>query len=267
MQMIGKKWFGAWVVLFLLMTLGHSKVIAENLHAETLAKFVFTANENPLKQVETALETAKTENKLTMVVMGAQWCHDSRALAENFSKPSMQKILDEHYVVQFIDVGYLQDHRNIAKKLGYPNYFATPTVLIVEPNTNTLLNYDDVNIWQNAASESFERYQQYFAEAGKPINPEIKQNVVNSENQQALDKFTAEQSQRLTNAYAQLGPILQKYKEGTLDSADKFDETWKQVRSFRVSLQEDLVRLKHQAIESEQPLVFPRYASFEWEQK
>jgi thiol-disulfide isomerase/thioredoxin len=267
MQMMGKKGFGTWVALVLLLCLGHSRVNAENLHTETLDKFIFTANDNPLLQVEMALETAKAENKLTMVVMGAQWCHDSRALAENFSKPSMQTILDERYVVQFIDVGYLQDHRNIASKLGYPNYFATPTVLIVEPNTNRLLNYDDVHIWQNAASEPFERYQQYFAKAGKPIDTEPEQNDVNSDNQQALDKFTLEQSQRLTNAYAQLGPMLRKYKEGTLDSADKFDETWKQVRSFRVSLQEDLVRLKRQAFKSEQSLIFPRYAAFEWEQK
>jgi hypothetical protein len=263
---MNKKEFGAFVILVLLLTLGHSKVNAENLHAETLDKFIFTANEDPLGQVETALEAAKTENKLAMVVMGAQWCHDSRALAENFSKPSMQSILDERYVIQFIDVGYLQDRRKLVEKLGYPNYFATPTVLIVDPNTNTLLNYDDVKIWQNADSVPFERYQQYFAEAGMLVDSKLTQKIVNSENRKALDNFTSEQSQRLTNAYAQLGPMLQKYKQGTLDSTDRFDETWKQVRSFRVSLQEDLVRLNRQAINSEQPLSFPTYAAFDWEQ-
>lgn len=267
MQMMGKKRFGAWLALFLLITLGHSKINAENNHSETLDKFVFAANDNPLQQVEKALETAKAESKLAIVVMGAQWCHDSRALAENFSKQSMQKILDEYYIVQFIDVGYLQDRSQITQRLGYPNYFATPTVLIVDPNSDSLLNYDEVKIWQNAANVPFDRYQQYFAEKGEQSNGQHFKQSVNSETQQALEQFTAEQSQRLTNAYAELGPMLQKYEEGSLDSSNKFDKTWKQVRSFRVSLQKDLLRLKRQAMESEQPLTFPSYASFEWEKE
>ena len=42
------------------------------------------------------LVAAKEEGKLAMLLFGANWCHDSRALAAHFEKPRFQTLLRSH---------------------------------------------------------------------------------------------------------------------------------------------------------------------------
>ena len=99
-----------------------------------------------------------------MFVLGAQWCHDSRGLAANFSKPAMQEILQQKYETLFIDVGFLKDRRNVTERFDYPAYFATPTVLIIAPDTKQLLNQSSLQIWQAADSVDFDTYLNQFSD-------------------------------------------------------------------------------------------------------
>ena len=39
------------------------------------------------------LAAAKAENKKALLVFGANWCHDSRALAAHFEKPRFQTLI------------------------------------------------------------------------------------------------------------------------------------------------------------------------------
>lgn len=234
---------------------------------QTHPEYIFTPHENPMSLVESALQEAKHQDKLLILVLGAQWCHDSRALAGTFSTASMQTIFSQSYLVQFIDVGYLEDRTDITKRFGYPNYFATPTVLVVDPKTEKMMNTSKVSIWQNAASLDLDTYQNYFSWLPASLSSSNHSLFAPSARVLRVESFASKQSARLSKAYEILGPMLKDYKDGTLTSRQKFDETWDQIKEFRTQLQADLVNLNQQANQADTELVFPIYPSFEWEIK
>ncbi|MBT1450142.1 thioredoxin family protein [Glaciecola sp. XM2] len=238
-------------------------------HEQTtiLPKYTYTSSETATNQIDAMLTQAKTENKLAMVVLGASWCHDSVGLQQNFSNPKMHALLEEKYVTRFIDVGYLDDLRHITQRFGYPAYFGTPTVLVIEPHTQTLLNHEQVSIWQSADSVPFDEYVAHFQSFSLNESTPTKSPAVNH---QALADFEQAQIQRLFAAYAILGPQLQADEEGTLEDKDAFYTQWRSVYQFRTQLQADLVALKQQAYQSaaqgnEVNLSFPEYPPFAWE--
>lgn len=257
--------------LFILCLITLLGACATNEHAKVLDKYRYLPVANNMQQVDDVLAKAKSENKLAMIVLGAQWCHDSVGLAEKFSSDSMQTLLDEKYVSVFIDVGYLEDRRNITQRFGYPTYFGTPTVLIVEPNTESLLNHDEVSKWQAADSVPSDEYLRYFgAISGKQKS--VSSTKLSPTLNAKIAAFEQQQVTRLYNAYAVLGPMLKADEDGTLADKDDFYAKWKKVYQFRRQLQADLVSLKNLARKKKQEkdksrLLLPTYPAFEWETK
>jgi hypothetical protein len=240
--------------------------------ANVLPQYQYIANTDLNEKIDATLERAKTQNKLAMIVLGSTWCHDSVGLSQNFSSEAMHKVLQENYSTLFVDVGYLEDLRHVTQRFGYPGYFGTPTVLVVEPNTQTLLNHDDVNVWQSANSVPFEEYVSYFTllSNAEPMAL-IEQNAQIANAQIAA--FEETQIERLFKAYAVLGPLLKADNEGTLENASAFYANWRKVYEFRTQLQADLVSLKNQARIAQmngqdgesQSLEIPSYPAFDWE--
>ena len=56
-----------------------------------LEQFTFNPVANPMADVDEAIKGAIKRDKLLLLVLGAQWCHDSRGLASRFSD---EKLLD-----------------------------------------------------------------------------------------------------------------------------------------------------------------------------
>ena len=107
------------------------------------------------------MAAAKAENKKALLVFGANWCHDSRALAAHFEKPRFQTLIQENYKLAYIDVG--QKNRNIdqAQKFGVDSIVGSPTVFITLPD-GTVLNAETAPTWRNAASRDEESIWTYF---------------------------------------------------------------------------------------------------------
>jgi hypothetical protein len=218
------------------------------------SNYVFTATENPILQAKTALRRALAENKYALIVLGAKWCHDSVGLAEHFSTDEMQTVLAERYVTQFIDVAYLEDRRDITNLVGYPNYFATPTVLIVDPVSNTLLNMDSLTKWQSAASVDLQVYIEQFSRFNQeetPTKPAL------SNNMPPLEAFEAQQSERLQQGYRVLGPLLaisdvEGSSKMTGQEREQFLKLWREVKKFRTNLQANIHELRSVEIDNDE---------------
>ncbi|WP_026377166.1 thioredoxin family protein [Aestuariibacter salexigens] len=112
--------------------------------------------------VSAGLEAARRENKLLMLVLGADWCHDSRGFARTISQTDLQSIMSPRYHTVMMSVGYLDNLQSVMSQFGHPVYFGTPTVLIVEPHSRQLLNRNSLAIWQSADSQPQEEYVNYF---------------------------------------------------------------------------------------------------------
>ena len=131
---------------------------------------LYDATRDARADVAAALTRAKASNKRVILVMGANWCHDSKALAGWFESARFKAMLTPLYEIVYIDVGKPQkrEGRNIeiAREFGIKKIKGTPTVLILSPD-GALLNKRDAPTWRNAASQSEDAIFAYFAEFGR----------------------------------------------------------------------------------------------------
>ena len=95
--------------------------------------------------------------KHVLLVMGANWCHDSRALAGWLETPRFQQLVDAEYELVYVNIGMPQtgDGHNleIARRFGLEELPGTPNLLVLTP-LGTLVNADTATTWRNAASRS-----------------------------------------------------------------------------------------------------------------
>jgi thiol-disulfide isomerase/thioredoxin len=111
-----------------------------------------------------------------LLVMGANWCHDSRALAGWLETPRFAALVAERYELVFVNVGMPQtgDGHNldIAKRFGLADFPGTPALLVLTPE-GALVNADTATSWRNAATRSEDAiYAELAALAETPVTPE-----------------------------------------------------------------------------------------------
>ena len=117
----------------------------------------FDVSRDAMADVDAALERAAKGGKRVLLVMGANWCHDSRALAGWLETPRFQALVEAEYELVFVNVGLPQtgDGHNlgIAHRFGLEEPEGTPNVLVLTPS-GTLVNADTATTWRNSASRS-----------------------------------------------------------------------------------------------------------------
>ncbi len=115
------------------------------------------------KAVDEALSDAALAGKHAMIVMGANWCHDSRALAGWFQTPRFEAMLEENYVVRYIDVGQKDRNIDVAQRFGLDSIVGTPTIIVTDTQGD-VLNLETAPTWRNAASRTEDQIYDYFLE-------------------------------------------------------------------------------------------------------
>lgn len=142
----------------------------------------FEAEKNARAAVDAAIIKAAASNKDALIVMGANWCHDSRALATHFETPKFKAMMSSHYVLEYIDVAQKNMNQDIANDFGLDGTKGTPTVIIVD-GTGIVKNLEDAPTWRNAASRSEEEIFKYFrdyAHMSRP-NPMLRSTITREE--------------------------------------------------------------------------------------
>jgi thioredoxin-related protein len=224
---------------------------------------VYVASDDPMGDVQSALNDAKANNKHLLIIMGASWCHDSRGLASKFATPGLAALLKEHYEVVYVDVGYFNDLRHISERFDQAHYFATPTVMIVNAQSEQLINASTMAQWGRADSIPYEQYIEYFTHyASLEKAPSIH---LSNEHQRLIGSFKQAQGQRLMNAYTKLAPSMKKEDDNN-EPDEEFLALWREVRSYRLQLQQDIQALYDNAHnQASTPIELPIYSSFSWE--
>jgi thiol-disulfide isomerase/thioredoxin len=113
--------------------------------------------------VDEALAAAKLSDKHAIIVMGADWCHDSRALAGWFKTPRFEAMLEENFIVRYIDVGQKDRNIDVAQRFGLENIVGTPTIIVTD-SQGRVLNLDSAPTWRNAASRTENSIFEYFSD-------------------------------------------------------------------------------------------------------
>ncbi|MGS2721955.1 thioredoxin family protein [Paraglaciecola aestuariivivens] len=223
-----------------------------------LPEYQFEPDQDYLASIQKAQNEAQQQNKLLLLVLGASWCHDSQDLAKGFSRSEVDEILKAKFVTHFIDVGYFEDKHGVPQKYGYPGYFATPTVLIIDPHTNQLVNRASITKWQHASQQKPQDFIQYF---NQPFSTPPQPLVSSIE----LEHFTHIQMQRLKQAFDHLREEWRLVRAGEKQDVTELQTISEEVWQFRVNLQKHLHSLQNQLnAEPNKSLTFPEFAEFSW---
>lgn len=122
----------------------------------------YDAKADAWADLNATLSAARKSGKRSIIVMGANWCHDSRGLAYYFENPVFRAENIEPYFEQvYIDVGEKNRNIDIAQKFGLEEIKGTPTIFVLSSD-GQVLNLDTAPTWRNAASRSEEEIIEYF---------------------------------------------------------------------------------------------------------
>lgn len=117
----------------------------------------YAAEADAARDIDAALARAAASGKRVLLVLGANWCHDSRALAGWLETPRFAALAAQSYEVVFVDVGTPQtgEGRNldIARRFGLAEMTGTPALLVLTAQGKAV-NLDTAAGWRNAASRS-----------------------------------------------------------------------------------------------------------------
>jgi thiol-disulfide isomerase/thioredoxin len=116
-------------------------------------------------QVDAAIARARASGHEAILIFGANWCGDSRALAGWFATPRFKAMLDARYEIVWIDVGQKDRNLDLARRFGLDGIKGTPTVLVVDGDGKPL-NLKDAPRWNNARSRSADAIFSYFDRKG-----------------------------------------------------------------------------------------------------
>jgi thioredoxin-related protein len=114
------------------------------------------------RDVADALARARANGHRVLLVFGANWCHDSRALAGWFASPRFATMLAPRYEIVWIDVGQKDHNLDLARRFGLDGIKGTPTVLMLDA-AGKPLNLKDAPRWHDASTRSENKIYRYFA--------------------------------------------------------------------------------------------------------
>jgi thiol:disulfide interchange protein len=109
----------------------------------------FDENSDVDAAVDAAFVRARTEHKLVLINLGANWCADCRILAGVMALHDLKPFVESHYVVVDVDVGRINRNLQIPARFGLTGRpEAVPCILVVDPN-GQLLDRDHTEALEN----------------------------------------------------------------------------------------------------------------------
>ncbi|WP_300527822.1 thioredoxin family protein [Maricaulis sp.] len=168
----------------------------------------YDRNYDAMSVVDAALAEAVDTDRRLLLILGANWCHDSRGLAHHFEDAELASTLEQHYVLRHIDVGWRDQNHAVMQRFNVPAVYGTPTVFIIDPVSEELLNRQTRSDWTSAASRSIEEVRAYFAGWAVNSSPALtvpESSLVYQSMLIEIDLFEEEEAARLAQAYTDIG--------------------------------------------------------------
>lgn len=130
---------------------------------------VYDEHADARKQIAAAISEAARADQATkniVLVFGANWCKDCRALDDQMRKGELSALVKKHFVVVKIDVGRMDKNVDIARKYGVPVESGIPALAVLDAK-GKLLYAQDHGQFANARQMTPEAFRAFF-EQWKP---------------------------------------------------------------------------------------------------
>ena len=129
---------------------------------------VYDPQADAAADMRAALARVEGTDRRVLVSLGANWCHDSRGLAEHFARPEIAPLLAPFEVV-YIDVGGRDRNQDFAEHWGLLDpdtgqQVGTPNLVLVDADGHRLNSVEDARGWRRADSKSVEEVADWLRE-------------------------------------------------------------------------------------------------------
>jgi thioredoxin 1 len=100
-------------------------------------------------QLEKFISASVNQEKLPMVILGANWCADAQYLEAIMQLPSVAQFIAKHYEVIRVDLGEYDINMDLIKYLGMPSQEGIPRVFILDLQGEPI-NLETNDKWRSA---------------------------------------------------------------------------------------------------------------------
>ena len=127
--------------------------IASFAQLQTPLPYPYDESTDADRAVAAAKARARREHKLLLIDLGGNWCADCRILAGTMQLPELKAFVDKHYELVTVDVGRFDKNLQIPAHYGITHRLeGVPSLLVVDPRTDALLDKGHVSALQDARS-------------------------------------------------------------------------------------------------------------------
>jgi protein disulfide-isomerase len=113
------------------------------------------------QQITAAIAAASKAQKNVILVFGANWCGDCRALNAQMHKEELAALIAANYEVVKVDVGQFNKNQDIGRKYHVPLSHGIPALAVLDSGGNLLYAMDQGQ-FSNARSMSYESIRGFF---------------------------------------------------------------------------------------------------------
>ena len=99
---------------------------------------VYDEHADARAELNQALAAARTQHKNVLVVFGANWCPDCRALDHKMKGGPLATLVDKRYVLLKVDVGRFNRNTDLAEQMGVPLKKGIPAAAVLKSDGDVL---------------------------------------------------------------------------------------------------------------------------------
>ncbi|AXI04251.1 thioredoxin family protein [Aquirhabdus parva] len=128
----------------------------------------YDVNANAKADVQQALTTAQKSKKPVLLVFGADWCPDCRALDKALKTGKNAKLIAKSFQLVKIDVGNFDHNVDLSDRYGSPIKKGIPAAVILSPD-NQVLYTTKAGELANARKMSDDGIYEFFKQAANQV--------------------------------------------------------------------------------------------------
>ena len=133
---------------------------------------VYDPQTNPYDDLAVAVSKAAQDDKLVLVVFGADWCPDCLMLDYHLKKEGLKEVINDHFHVVKVDVGELDHNLEFIAQFGSPISNGIPSIAIMDGQSKIyyVSNAGEFATARSAKTASLKTWFQAIIEKiGKPL--------------------------------------------------------------------------------------------------
>ncbi len=113
--------------------------------------------------IAAAIANAEGSQRNIVLIFGANWCGDCRALDAQMHKPELASIIEKNFVIVDVDLGRWDKNLDLAEQYHVPIKHGIPALAVLNPRGNLLYAMDQGQ-FADARHMTYESIKAFFVQ-------------------------------------------------------------------------------------------------------